>query len=131
MNQLNIRSGILFAIFAVLALTSATAHAATLNVMVTDAQSGEKLDRISITVIPQTGDSREGTSDAMGASQFAELPAGIYSISVSSLSYADKAVSNVELQRRRGKVGGNRPILKSHPTRPSFRHNLAAPRKGA
>ena len=98
MNQLNIRSGILFAIFAVLALTSATAHAATLNVMVTDAQSGEKLDRISITVIPKTGDSREGTSDAMGASQFAELPAGIYSISVSSLSYADKAVSNVELQ---------------------------------
>ena len=98
MNQLKIRSGILFAIFAVLALTSATAHAATLNVTVTDAQSGEKLDRISITVIPQTGDSREGTSDAMGASQFAELPAGIYSISVSSLSYADKAVSNVELQ---------------------------------
>ena len=98
MNQLNIRSGILFAIFAVLALTSAMAHAATLNVMVTDAQSGEKLDRISITVIPQTGDSREGTSDAMGASQFADLPAGIYSISVSSLSYADKAVSNVELQ---------------------------------
>ena len=98
MNQLNIRSGILFAIFAVLALTSATAHAATLNVMVTDAQSGEKLDRISITVIPQTGDSREGTSDAMGASQFADLPAGIYSISVSTLSYADKAVSNVELQ---------------------------------
>ena len=98
MNQLNIRSGILFAIFAVLALTSAMAHAATLNVMVTDAQSGEKLDRISITVIPQTGDSREGTSDAMGASQFADLPAGIYSISVSTLSYADKAVSNVELQ---------------------------------
>ena len=98
MNQLNIRSGILFAIFAVLALTSAMAHAATLNVMVTDAQSGEKLDRISITVIPQTGDSREGTSDAMGASQFADLPAGIYSITVSSLSYADKAVSNVELQ---------------------------------
>ena len=60
MNQLNIRSGILFAIFAVLALTSATAHAATLNVTVTDAQSGEKLDRISITVIPQTGDSQRG-----------------------------------------------------------------------
>ena len=98
MNQLNIRSGILFAIFAVLALTSATAHAATLNVTVTDAQSGEKLDRISITVIPQTGDSQEGTSDAMGASQFADLPAGIYSISASSLSYADKVVSNIELQ---------------------------------
>ena len=98
MNQLNIRSGILFAIFAVLALTSATAHAATLNVTVTDAQSGEKLDRISIAVIPQTGDSQEGTSDAMGASQFADLPAGIYSISASSLSYADKVVSNVELQ---------------------------------
>ena len=98
MNQLNIRRGILYPLFAVLALVSATAHAATLNVTVTDAQSGEKLDGISITVIPQTGDSREGTSDAMGASQFAELPAGIYSISVSSLSYADKAVSNVELK---------------------------------
>ena len=98
MNQLNIRRGILYPLFAVLALVSATAHAATLNVTVTDAQSGEKLDGISITVIPQTGDSREGTSDAMGASQFADLPAGIYSISASSLSYADKAVSNVELQ---------------------------------
>ena len=98
MQQLNIRSGILYPLFAVLALVSATAYAATLNVTVTDAQSGEKLDAISITVIPQTGDSREGTSDAMGASQFAELPAGIYSISASSLSYADKAVSNVELQ---------------------------------
>ena len=98
MKQLTIRSGILYPLFAVLALVSATAYAATLNVTVTDAQSGEKLDAISITVIPQTGDSREGTSDAMGASQFAELPAGIYSISASSLSYADKAVSNVELK---------------------------------
>ena len=98
MQQLTIRCGILYPLFAVLALVSATAYAATLNVTVTDAQSGEKLDRISITVIPQTGDSREGTSDAMGASQFAELPAGIYAINASSLSYADKVVSDVELQ---------------------------------
>ena len=34
----------------------------------------------------------------MGASQFAELPAGIYAINASSLSYADKVVSDVELQ---------------------------------
>ena len=98
MKQLTIRCSILYPLFAVLALVSATAYAATLNVTVTDAQSGEKLDRISITVIPQTGDSREGTSDAMGASQFAELPAGIYAINASSLSYADKVVSDVELQ---------------------------------
>jgi iron complex outermembrane receptor protein len=56
------------------------------------------LDNISITVSPQTGDSREGASDAMGSAQFAELPAGIYAVSASSLSYADKVVSNVELQ---------------------------------
>ena len=98
MKQLTIRSCILYSVIAVFALTLGSAHAATLNVTVTDAQSGENLDGISITVNPLTGDSREGTSDAMGASQFAELPAGIYSISASSLSYADKVVSNVELR---------------------------------
>lgn len=98
MKQLTIRSCIFYSLLAVLAMTLGTAHAATLNVTVIDAQSGEKLDGISITVIPQTGDSREVTSDAMGASQFAELPAGIYAINASSLSYADGVVSNVELQ---------------------------------
>ena len=44
MQQLTIRCGILYPLFAVLALVSATAYAATLNVTVTDAQSGEKLD---------------------------------------------------------------------------------------
>ena len=77
MNQLTIRSGVLYALLAVLALVSATAHSGTLNVTVTDAQTGEKLDGISITVIPQTGDSREATTDAMGVAQFGELPAGV------------------------------------------------------
>ena len=98
MNQLTIRSGVLCAFLAVLALAAVTAHAATLNVTVTDAQSGEKLHGISITVIPQTGDSMEGTSDAMGAAQFTELSAGLYAVSVSSLSYSDKVLSDVELQ---------------------------------
>ena len=98
MIQFPIRSGVLYALLAVLALVSATAHSGTLNVTVTDAQTGEKLDGISITVIPQTGDSREATSDAMGASQFGELPAGVYTISASSLSYADKVLSDVEVQ---------------------------------
>ena len=74
------------------------ARAGTLNVTVSDAQTGAKLDNITITVVPQIGDSREGETDAMGSVQFEALPAGIYAVSASSLSYADKVVSNVELQ---------------------------------
>ena len=34
----------------------------------------------------------------MGAAQFTELSAGLYAVSVSSLSYSDKVLSDVELQ---------------------------------
>ncbi|MDE0504791.1 MAG: TonB-dependent receptor plug domain-containing protein, partial [Candidatus Poribacteria bacterium] len=98
MEQSYIRSGLLSALAALAFLASAMAQAATLNVTVTDAQTDAELANISITVIPQTGDSREGATDAMGAAQFTELPAGIYAVNASSLSYAGKVVSNVELQ---------------------------------
>ena len=98
MEQSYIRIGWLSALVALAFLASAMAQAATLNVTVSDAQTGAQLDNITIAVVPQTGDSREGVTDAMGQAQFEELPAGIYAVSASSLSYADKVVSNVELQ---------------------------------
>ena len=98
MEQSNIPSGWLPALAAFIFLAPVMVQAATLNVTVSNAQTGAKLDKISISVIPQTGDGRESATDAMGAVQFADLPAGIYAVSASSLSYADKVVSNVELQ---------------------------------
>ncbi len=98
MEQSYIRSGWLPALVALAFLASGMAQAGTLNVTVSDAQTGAKLDNIAVTVVPQTGDSRAGETDTMGAAQFTELPAGIYAVNASSLSYADKVVSNVELQ---------------------------------
>ena len=98
MEQSNIPSGWFPVLVAVFLLASVMAQAGTLNVTVSDAQTGAKLDNITIAVVPQTGDSREGATGAMGSAQFEELPAGIYAVSASSLSYADKVVSNVELQ---------------------------------
>ena len=97
MKQLNLHSVLLLVLLAVLAVPSVSVQAATLNGMVTDAQTGDKLNGISITVTPQTGASTEGVSDAIGAFEIADLPAGVYTITASSPGYADRVMANVEL----------------------------------
>ena len=71
-------------------------QAATLNITVTDAQTGNKLNNVSITVKPEDGDAAEGVSDTNGMLGFADLAAGVYTITVSSQGYAIKVLENVE-----------------------------------
>ena len=85
------------ALVAVLCVAAVSAQAGTLNVTVTDAQTGEKLDGISITVVSQAGTSTEGVSDAAGLLEIADLAAGVYTLSASAPGYADKMMANVEL----------------------------------
>ena len=85
------------ALVAVLCVAAVSAQAGTLNITVTDAQTGEKLDGISITVMSQAGTSTEGVSDAAGMLEIADIAAGVYSITASSPGYADTMMANVEL----------------------------------
>ena len=97
MKQLKQHRILLFALAAVLGIAAGAAQAATLNVTVTDAQTGEKLSDISITATSQDGTSTEGVSDASGMLEIADLSAGVYKISASAPGYMDKMMANVEL----------------------------------
>ena len=97
MKQLKQHGVLLLALVAVLCVAAMSAQAATLNVTVTDAQTGEKLDGISITVMSQDGTSTEGVSDTAGMLEITDLTAGVYTIAASDTGYADKMMANVEL----------------------------------
>ena len=97
MKQLKQHGVLLLALVAVMCVAAAPVQAATLNVTVTDAQTGEKLDGISITLVSQAGTSTEGVSDAAGMLEVADLAAGVYTIAASAPGYADKMMANVEL----------------------------------
>ena len=98
MKQLNLHSVLLLvSVFAVLTVAAVSVQAATLNVMVTDAETGEKLNGISITATPQTGESATGVSDATGALELAGLPAGTYTITAAAPGYAESVLENVGL----------------------------------
>ena len=96
-QQLKQRSVLVLALVTVLCIAAVSAEAVNLNVAVMDAQTGEKLDGISITVMSQAGVSNEGVSDAAGMLEIADLAAGVYTISASAPGYADKTMANVEL----------------------------------
>ena len=96
MKQLNLHSVLLLALFAVLAVAAVSVQAATLNVMVTDAQTGDKLNGISITVTPESGETATGVSDATGAFM-KDLAAGVYTITASSPGYVEAVMANVGL----------------------------------
>ena len=97
MKRLKQRSVLLLALVAVLCVAVVSVQAATLNVTVMDAQTGAKLNGISITVMSQAGTSTEGVSDAAGMLEIADLSAGAYTIAASAPGYADKMMANVEL----------------------------------
>ena len=96
-QQLKQRSVLVLALVTVLCIAVLSAEAANLNVAVMDAQTGEKLNGISITVMSQAGTSTEGVSDGSGMLEIADLAAGVYTISASGPGYADKTMANVEL----------------------------------
>ena len=97
MKQLKQHSVLLLVLVTALGIAAVSVQAATLNVTVTDAQTGEKLDGISITVVSQAGTSTEGVSDAAGMLEIADLAAGVYTIAASATGYADKMMANVEI----------------------------------
>ena len=90
-------SVLLLTLFAVSCVIAVSAQAATLNVTVMDAQTGEKLNGVSITAMSQAGASTEGISDAAGMLEMADLAAGTYTITASAPGYADKTMANIEL----------------------------------
>ena len=97
MKHLKQHSVLLFALVAVLSVAAVSVQAATLNVTVTDAQTGAKLNGVSINVMSQAGASAEGVSDASGMLEIADLSADVYTITASAPGYADKTIANVEL----------------------------------
>ena len=97
MKRLKQHSVLLFALVAVLCVATVSVQAATLNVTVTDARTGEKLDGISVTAVSQAGTSNEGVSDAAGMLEIADLATGAYTIVASAPGYTDKTMANVEL----------------------------------
>ena len=97
MKRLKQHSVLLFALVAVLCVATVSVQAATLNVTVTDARTGEKIDGISVTVISQAGTSNEGVSNAAGMLEIADLATGAYTIAASAPGYTDKTMANVEL----------------------------------
>ena len=96
MKRLKQHSVLLFALVAVLCVATVSVQAATLNVTVTDAQTGEKLNDISITVMSQDG-TFESVSYLSGMLEIADLAAGVYTIAASAPGYTDKTMANVEL----------------------------------
>ena len=97
MKRLKQHGVLLLALVVVLCVVAVSVQAATLNVTVMDAQTGAKLNGISITVMSQAGTSTEGVSDAAGMLEVADLAAGVYTIAASAPGYTDKMMANVEL----------------------------------
>ncbi len=96
MKRLSQLSFLLFALFVILGTATVSVQAATLNVTVTDAETGNKLDGVSITVTPATGNVATGLSDADGAAGFTGLAAGDYTITAFLQGYSRK-VTNITL----------------------------------
>ena len=96
MKRLSQLSFLLFALFVILGTATVSVQAATLNVTVTDAETGNKLDGVSITVTPATGNVATGLSDTDGAAGFTGLAAGDYTITAFLQGYT-REVTNITL----------------------------------
>ena len=97
MKRLSLVCIAVFTLFVVWGVSTVSVQAASLNITVTDAQTGNKLNNVSITVTPKTGDAVKGVSDANGALAIADLAAGVYTITASSPGYTEDVITNVEL----------------------------------
>ena len=97
MRLLNRLSVMLFTLLIFFSVAMVSSEAATLNITVTDAQTGNKLNAVSVTVTPEIGDAATGVSDTTGALAVTDLAAGIYTITASSPGYADAIMADVAL----------------------------------
>ena len=95
MKSLRLLSTLVLFLCLIFGLAVVSVEAATLNITVTDAQTGTKLNGVSIAVTPKTGDAATGVSDANGTLAITDLAAGTYTVTASSTGYADKVLTDV------------------------------------
>ncbi|MDE0636639.1 MAG: TonB-dependent receptor [Candidatus Poribacteria bacterium] len=79
------------------AITAGSVEAATLNITMADAQTGNRLNGASVTVTPKTGDATTGISGPTGTLEMTNLAAGIYTITASSTGYTEKVIADITL----------------------------------
>ena len=84
-------------LYTVLGLSVASSEAATLNITVTDTETGNQLNGVSITITPETGDAVTGVSEANGVLEITSLAADVYRIRASAPGYTDIVVPDFSL----------------------------------
>ena len=97
MKSLSLLHGLSLFLFVIMGFVVVSAEAATLNITVADPQTGNKLNGVSITVTPETGDAITGVSGLTGILEITDLAAGAYTITAASTGYADKVIADVAL----------------------------------
>ena len=97
MKRLSQLSFLLFALFVILGAATVSVQAATLKVTVTDVQTGDQLNGVSITVTPARGTVVTGLSDTNGALDLTGLAAGDYTVTAFLQGYTRKVITNVTL----------------------------------
>ena len=97
MKSLRLLSFLSLFLYIILGLAVVAAETATLNITATDVRTGSRLNGVSITITPETGDVITGVSNTNGALVVADLTAGVYTITASSTGYADKVLTDVTL----------------------------------
>lgn len=97
MKRLSIVRLTIFTFITIFGIATVSVQAAILNITVTDKQTGNRLNSVSITVKPETGDADSGVTDANGTLAFADLEAGEYTVTASLQGYTDNVLTNVSL----------------------------------
>ena len=97
MKSANRLGVLLSASFIIFLVAIASVAAATLNITVTDARTGNRLNDVSITVTHEDGTVTQGVSKATGMLEILDLVAGVYTITASSPGYADRVMEDVAL----------------------------------
>ena len=79
------------------AIAVKSVEAATLNITVADTQTGNRLNGVSVTATPKTGDATTGVSGTTGTLEMTNLAAGGYTITASLPGYADAVMADITL----------------------------------
>ena len=90
---------LMFFIFSILlGIVTISTQAASLNIIVSDEQTENKLNSVSITVKSAKGDSMKVLpTDANGTLTLSDLPVGVYTITATKSGYSDSVQTNIEV----------------------------------
>ena len=97
MKSLNLFIVLSLFLFIILTITVMSVEAATLNITMADTQTGNRLNGVSVTVTPKTGDATTSVSGTTGTLEIPNLAAGVYTITASLSGYTDAVVADVAL----------------------------------